>query len=282
MRLMGGYRYVDRIAARSIRESEAMERELYRRITGAFLTSSWAVDSTVTVCGADPEKVFLTPNGANLLPEEVPPRQHVTRRTPSGTCQLLFVGREWKRKGGAVAVEIVRELGRLGIEAHLTVVGCEPPMADGMHDVTVIPFLDKNVARDVNRLAELYLTSDFFLLPTHAEAFGTVFAEAAAFGLPSVASDVGGISDAVIDGRNGLILPPDATSVEYAKRIAAAFRDPASYTRLSVASRDHYESTLNWSAWAQTVSRAMQESLAPELANRVGSEQSVLTDRSPT
>ncbi len=45
------------------------------------------------------------------------------------------------------------------------------------------------------RLVELYRTSDVFALPTLAETFGIAAAEAAATGLPVVATDVGGLPD---------------------------------------------------------------------------------------
>ena len=50
------------------------------------------------------------------------------------------------------------------------------------------------------------------------EGFGLVYLEAAAHGLPVVAHDVGGVSDAVQDGTTGLLVPPDRPA-----QLAAAF-----------------------------------------------------------
>jgi len=47
--------------------------------------------------------------------------------------------------------------------------------------------------------------ADIFCLPSHREGFGSVLIEAAAVGLPSVASKIYGITDAVVDGRTGLL-----------------------------------------------------------------------------
>jgi len=53
-----------------------------------------------------------------------------------------------------------------------------------------------------------YSAADIFVTPARAEAFGLVAAEAMASGLPIIAADVGGLSDMVRDGHNGVLVPP--------------------------------------------------------------------------
>ena len=55
-------------------------------------------------------------------------------------------------------------------------------------------------------------------LERSVEGFGLVYLEAAAHGLPVVAHDVGGVSEAVADGVTGLLVPPDRPA-----QLAAAF-----------------------------------------------------------
>ncbi|GIQ63481.1 hypothetical protein PACILC2_20490 [Paenibacillus cisolokensis] len=50
---------------------------------------------------------------------------------------------------------------------------------------------------------------DIFVLPSRAEAFGSVFAEAALCWLALVGTNVGGIAEQITDGENGLLVPPD-------------------------------------------------------------------------
>ena len=50
-----------------------------------------------------------------------------------------------------------------------------------------------------------YSASDVFILPSHREGFGTVVLEASAAKIPSVVSNIYGLSDAVIDGETGLL-----------------------------------------------------------------------------
>jgi glycosyltransferase involved in cell wall biosynthesis len=56
---------------------------------------------------------------------------------------------------------------------------------------------------------EVLRGSQIFVHPSWAESFPYVILEAMAVGLPIVASDVGGISEALIDGESGTLVPPD-------------------------------------------------------------------------
>lgn len=57
-------------------------------------------------------------------------------------------------------------------------------------------------------IADLMSTADIFVLPSLAEAFGFVFAEALYFGTPIVATNVGGIPEIVTNGVDGVLIPP--------------------------------------------------------------------------
>jgi glycosyltransferase involved in cell wall biosynthesis len=56
--------------------------------------------------------------------------------------------------------------------------------------------------------ARYMASADVFCLPSYREGFGTVVIEAAACGLPAVASRIYGVTDAVVDGQTGLLHPP--------------------------------------------------------------------------
>ncbi len=61
---------------------------------------------------------------------------------------------------------------------------------------------------DRGAIAGRYRDADIFTLASWEEAFGNVFAEALASGLPIVGSTVGGIPELVEHGKNGFLVPP--------------------------------------------------------------------------
>src|SRR5260370_37309453 len=144
--------------------------------------SAWAAQSAIEDYHADKQKVHFMPFGANF--EAIPPREIAEKRKKSDRCKLLFVGTDWQRKGGDIAFETLLKLEEMGIQAVLIVCGCTPPHTSSHERMTVIPFLDKNDEKQRQELEQLYVTSDFLLLPTRQECFGMVFCEASSFGLP--------------------------------------------------------------------------------------------------
>lgn len=91
------------------------------------------------------------------------------------------------------------------------------------------------------------------LLPTHAECAGIVFSEASAFGLPSFAYDTGGISNYVINGKNGYRLSPDSTAVDFAHTIESAI-NTNEFKQLHDGALSHYKEKVSWKAWSKRFS----------------------------
>lgn len=256
---MDGY-YYPNLAPETRRMGNRLEKLALEKLTLAVYAARWAADSAVRDYGADPLRVKVVPFGANI--ERLPAREQTDR--PLGSpLHLLFVGKEWERKGGAIAVETLQALLARGIAARLTIVGCVPPAEYVRPDLTVHPFLDKNRPADVALLDELYRTADFFLLPSRQECYGVVFCEANAYGVPDLAARTGGVPTIVEDGVNGFLLPLEARGEAYAEVIARAIADPEGYRRLRASSRARYEARYNWEVAGETFGRLVREALSP-------------------
>jgi glycosyltransferase involved in cell wall biosynthesis len=131
----------------------------------------------------------------------------------------------------------------------------------------VIPYLDKNDPVQYKELEQLYLSSDFLLLPTRNECFGLVFCEANAYGLPVITTHTGGVPEVVIDGQNGFTLPLSARGADYARKIARVYRDDAGYAELVKTSRNAFDDRLNWDAWGIRVNTLITEMLKQSKAS---------------
>ena len=162
-------------------------------------------------------------------------------------CRLLFCGRSWQTKGADIAVETAAALNRQGFPTRLDIVGSRPPDGRALPSfVRLHGFLRKSVPSELEALLQLYRDAHFFLLPTRWEPFGHVFTEAAAFGLPSIATQVGGVPSAVHDGVSGKLLPLEAGAEDFAGVILDLLDDAVRYRKLAETSFDEYESRFAW------------------------------------
>ncbi len=195
----------------------AASHRLHRRAYGAatFLApwSRWAGESLVSDYGADPDRIRVTPPGIDL--ERWRPRRN---REPGGRTRLLFVGRDFQRKGGDTLLEAFSR--HLGNRYELDIVTRFPqPAPPGIRFHNELP-------ANGDELRSLYERADLFVFPTRWDPFGIVAIEAMAAGLPVVATRLNAIPEIVDDGVSGLLVPPDdpAALAAAIDRVAA---DPA-------------------------------------------------------
>jgi len=97
-------------------------------------------------------------------------------------------------------------------------------------------------------LGAVYARADVFAMTSinyrqSVEGFGLVYLEASAHGLPVVAHGVGGVSEAVIDGKTGFVVPPPPPDTGDVGELTAVFQtllsDPALRERMGAAGREH-------------------------------------------
>lgn len=194
-------------------EARALQDRLVRRRHIAVLGSG-------SITGVDGERFVDSASGV---------RFRCAAGIPQDAVVALYVGRLAVDKGIedlVVAWSVVAE--RLP-RAHLLVVGGEDlaqPLPEkvsrglrGASRVVCVGFLEDP--------APAYMASDLAVMPSRREGMSTFLLEAAAAGLPSVATDVTGCRDAVVDGHSGVLVPvrrPDAL----AAAITAMMTDAAS------------------------------------------------------
>jgi glycosyltransferase involved in cell wall biosynthesis len=229
-------------------EGDRTECAAIARVDAAFYASDWAADSALRLCGASAEKVRVVPFGANLT--SAPDHGEVASRVEKRSrreCRLLFLGVDWRRKGGDLALKVVTRLVEMGCSSRLTVAGCPPGDVPVSDLVDCVGFVDKSTPSGEAELVGLLADSHFLCLPSRAECFGIVFCEASACGVPSVALRTGGVPSAVRDGSNGYLFDERGFIDGAAAAIAECMADfDRSYVPLALSSREEYCSRLNW------------------------------------
>ena len=87
-------------------------------------------------------------------------------------------------------------------------------------------FASRAVFVDYSSRPEKYMvSSDILCLPSYREGFGLVLSEAAACGIPTIGSDIYGITDALIDNVTGLLFKPGDID-DLAEKISILLADP--------------------------------------------------------
>jgi glycosyltransferase involved in cell wall biosynthesis len=236
---------------------ERSERAAIRRANRLLYPSKWAAESAIQDYGASRDRVDLAPFGANLL--EMPSTEGLFDRSPSRKdLRLLFVGREYDRKGGPIALETIASLHARGCRARLSLVGCVPPQpAEG---VEALGFFDKDDPQQAARLADLFRSSHILVFPTRADCSPVSLCEASAYGLPVVSTNVGGIPE-ILDDDPSLLLPLEARGEAFATAILELIENPERYRALAKSRRRRFEEDLNWQTWAERAERSLGRAL---------------------
>lgn len=252
------------MSASAIKRARLQEETSLTRCSFAAYASTWAANGAKQL--TDPDKISVLPFGASVAVEhskqDVENWTKKKREQRPGSCNLLFVGVDWIRKGGPVAVEVAGILNEQAVPTTLTVVGCRPP--DPVPDfVHVLGFISKSTEEGREQLKKLLRQSDFLILPSEAEAAGIVFCEASAFGLPSLSFATGGVPDYVRNGVNGVCLPTGSPAEDFAKAVIETLHSPGMYERLSASAFHEYETRLNWDTSVRSLVSLCHRALEP-------------------
>jgi glycosyltransferase involved in cell wall biosynthesis len=246
------YRELAGLGPRKDLPPAALERRRQRQLriyagaTGIFAMSEWLRRSLITVTGIPESKVTVINPGASTGPAAAGPVAfHAAPRR-----RLLFVGRgDFGRKGGDTVVAALEVLRReVDPEITLTVAGPDVWPLPGQPPEGV-RFLGKLPLRQV---AELYETHDLFVMPSRQEAFGIVFAEATARGMPCIARDAVAMPEIIQPGRNGALFTGH-DPVVLAELIARTLADDALYANCYAAAAE----TRAWYSWERAATQAV-------------------------
>ena len=242
--------------AYTINRNERLECRAIEKATRIVYPSVWAKQSAVDHYDKEEKCVAIIEFGANLV---VAPSISYPRKPSSGGCHLLFVGTNWHMKGGDKMLSIYYKLQEMGINTYVTVVGCHPPLSlSSDPHIQVYPRLDKAIEEDRVQLDHLFRESDFLIAPTLFDCFGIVNSEAAAYGIPTLTTNTGGVSQAVREGENGFLFQPEASVEEWALRIAQLHTDSLAYGQISQQALATYRDRLNWERWGDQMNSLME------------------------
>jgi len=237
-----------------IKLTEEIEKKGLEKYNAIIYCSDWIKKSTIQYYNIKSDKIYVVEFGANI-----PNPKNYTIDIDMDICHLVFIGRNWEKKGGDKVLETYRKLQNDGFPCTLTIIGSIPDIVPNDKNLIIIPFLDKSKKTDMEKFCQILSKSHFLILPTKFDAFGIVFCEASAYAVPSIAANVGGVSQAIREGKNGYLLSEDAPAEDYVTKIKSIFTNKENYFNLRKSSRNEFETRLNWDNWSNNVNKILEE-----------------------
>jgi FkbM family methyltransferase len=209
---------------------------VFRRAAAIVATSRWAAESLARAYPDCARRVTVQPYPVRLDQTNREWLDVRRRRAADAPVRFLFIGGDFVRKGGPDLLHAWQD-GAFGSAHRLTIV------TDWPLDNRRLP-AGVEIARGVRPYTQawrdLWRDADIFVMPARAEAFGMVYQEAAAAGLPAIGPRINAVPEIINDGVTGLLLPPgDACALAEAMRALAV--SPDLRHALGRAARDRME-----------------------------------------
>lgn len=250
--------YIKGLSQWGISQGNKVEQRAMDRSTSIIVSSDWAKDSVLNDYHQPASKVHVVEFGANIEDNDIIQcsfryEQHL---------DLLFLGVDWQRKGGDIAVAACKWLNEHDISSTLHVVGIKQldEKIKSLPYINYIGFLNKNVPEQYDKLVETIAKCHCLLLPTLAECAGIAFCESSANGLPVFSHMTGGVGNYVLNGRNGYLLPLGSTGEDFGKKIKECLEN-GELEKMSETARDVYREKLNWRVWSEKVEQIIKDIL---------------------
>lgn len=172
-------------------------RVVFQRASALVTWSAWAKKSLVQDYGIETSRVAVLPPGVDLERWQPATKAAQAQRK----TRLLFVGGDFKRKGGDVLLAAF--FAALGETCELDVVSNDAPQAGGAVRV------HRGLKPNSPELRKLYAEADLFVFPSRGDCTPVATIEAMASGLPIVTTRTGAMAEQVEEGVNGLLVAPD-------------------------------------------------------------------------
>jgi glycosyltransferase involved in cell wall biosynthesis len=230
------------------------EYTVYGQAAAIFTLSERLRRSFIDDFGIPADRVRAMYAGPNLDLSRVP-----TVARPRGVDDpptVLFVGRQFHRKGGDALVESVRRIRTRLPNTQLIVAG--PPA--GYIDepgMTCVGNLDKNKPDEWAQLVSAYASADVFVLPTRFEPFGIAFVEAMHFGLPCIGPRAWAVPEIIADGETGFTVPVDDVDA-LTDRLLLLLSTPTLARSMGEAGRERARRLFTWPQAVGRVAEVLQ------------------------
>jgi glycosyltransferase involved in cell wall biosynthesis len=232
---------------------ERLENASIRRATRCVILSetlrSFLVDRGVSL-----DRIDVVPLGPFIFP----PSSSFTRdQDPLPT--LLFFGRIVPYKGLDLLLRSFMEV-RKSFPCRLLIAGDGniTPYKDVLEELQDVTLVNRWIAE--TEIADFFARSDLVVLPYTSASQSGVIPIAAVFGLPVIATTVGGLSEQIEDGVSGWLVPPGDVH-RLADAVREVLSNPQMARKRGQALKERYEKNFGWEQGASQLVKSLERAL---------------------
>jgi glycosyltransferase involved in cell wall biosynthesis len=215
---------------------------IYKDASGIFTMSNFLANHLVEYTKLPKEKVHFVGGGINLDLANIKPIEKENNK-------ILFVGRDFYRKGGDLVCEAFKILKNKYLpNVQLYIAGAPKKIKNEYKDYNDIYFLG-----DLKRqeLSKYFNMCDIFCMPSRFEAYGIVFIEALTYGLPCIGRNSFAMKEFIENGKTGYLIENDDL-----EELAGKMKDLLENNKIknNVKNRfEYYKNNYSWNSVADRV-----------------------------
>lgn len=238
-----GYQDINNI---DLNKNRDIQIEIYRNTTGIFTMSKWLKDNLINYTGIEESKVHHVGAGINIDVNKIENLKKTNNK-------ILFVGRDFERKGGDLVYEAFKILKeKYNKDAELFIAGPKNlpynELYQGVNFLGDLPY---------SQISEYFNECDIFCMPSRFEAYGLVFIEALVYGLPCIGRNEFAMKEFIQDGYNGFLIDKDDPN-ELALKMYNLLNDNEIKNNV-ISKRDEYINQYSWDTVADRIINIIKE-----------------------
>jgi len=242
---------IEGVSRKRIDQALRYEEDAAQQMTAIFTFSEYLRQSFIHDYRVPAERVFQVGGAVNFT--EAPPA--ITNKDYT-TNRILFIGTEFKRKGGPQLLEAFSVVRQAIPSAELHIVG--PRTLDTVPPGVVFHgHLSKADPTQSAKLQVLFRTSNLFVLPSLYEPFGIAPLEAMLCGLPAAVTNAWALRECVTPGVNGYLVEK-GNAQDLAAKITLLLSDPDRLAIMGQQAREIVLSRYTWPAVATRIANIIQ------------------------
>jgi alpha-maltose-1-phosphate synthase len=239
------------VSRQRIDQALRYEEEAAQQMTAVFTFSEYLRQSFIRDYRVPSERVFNVGGAINLakIPNPTPTKDYALNR-------ILFIGTEFKRKGGPQLLEAFATVRQTIPTAELHIVG--PHTLDNIPPGVIFHgHLSKSDPAQSAKLEVLFRTCTLFVLPSLYEPFGIAPLEAMLYQMPAIVTNAWALRECVAPGTNG-DLAEKGNAEDLATKITQLLSNPDRLATMGQQAREIALTQYTWPTVANRISQAIK------------------------